>query len=216
MWVEFDTPAYNSGHCRRRKIRCVASADAQGGCVSCVRLVKKCIFSPVEQQPRSETPSKAYARQVAGSNNTSTDPVDTNPMSFYAHTAEPYRAAVKDQGTLQRRIPRNVEAPGQCNFVTQPWTDWMVNMASASISMPENLEAFWPSYAEESPWTQSSLRAQWSPSASSRLPATSSTALESMGRRNHPNESETFPSSYPFASFSPPPGTIIDNTRLLR
>ncbi len=40
------------GHCRRRKIRCIAApADPQNRCSNCIRLKKECTFYPVDQQP---------------------------------------------------------------------------------------------------------------------------------------------------------------------
>ncbi len=40
------------GHCRRRKIRCIAApGDPQQRCSNCIRLKKECNFYPVDQQP---------------------------------------------------------------------------------------------------------------------------------------------------------------------
>lgn len=39
----------DTGHCRRRKIRCaLAEGDPQGRCSNCIRLKKECIFTPVD------------------------------------------------------------------------------------------------------------------------------------------------------------------------
>ncbi|KAI9839713.1 MAG: hypothetical protein M1837_002060 [Sclerophora amabilis] len=49
-----------SGHCRRRKIRCLLpSEDSQGRCSNCIRLKKECNFFPVDQQPQPERRSRA-------------------------------------------------------------------------------------------------------------------------------------------------------------
>jgi hypothetical protein len=41
-----------TGHCRRRKIRCLlAPDDPQGRCANCIRLKKECNFYPVEHNP---------------------------------------------------------------------------------------------------------------------------------------------------------------------
>ena len=40
-----------TGHCRRRKIRCItANDDTTGRCQNCIRLKKDCQFFPVDQQ----------------------------------------------------------------------------------------------------------------------------------------------------------------------
>ena len=62
-----------TGHCRRRKIRClVAPDDPHNRCVNCIRLKKECNFFPVDQQPpierRPRNPSKAETRTSSSSN----------------------------------------------------------------------------------------------------------------------------------------------------
>ncbi|ATY59713.1 C6 finger domain [Cordyceps militaris] len=45
-------PRYvTTGHCRRRKIRCIVSSEIQNRCINCIRLKKDCSFCPVDQQP---------------------------------------------------------------------------------------------------------------------------------------------------------------------
>lgn len=64
----------NSGHCRRRKIRCIpAPGDVQQRCSNCIRLKKECNFFPVDQPPaaaagdagRRESKSKSFRRDSA-------------------------------------------------------------------------------------------------------------------------------------------------------
>ncbi|KPI36967.1 uncharacterized protein AB675_5966 [Cyphellophora attinorum] len=65
------------GHCRRRKIRCIAAfEDSSGRCQNCIRLKKDCHFFPVDQTSlpvgrRARTASKADTsvaeRDVSGS-----------------------------------------------------------------------------------------------------------------------------------------------------
>lgn len=41
-----------SGNCRKRKIRCLQDKnDAQGRCVTCIRLRKDCVYEPVDHGP---------------------------------------------------------------------------------------------------------------------------------------------------------------------
>ena len=47
------------GHCRRRKIRCLAAPDdPHNRCANCIRLKKECNFFPVDQQPPIERRSR--------------------------------------------------------------------------------------------------------------------------------------------------------------
>lgn len=68
------TVSAGKGHCRRRKIRWIASADGQNRCVNCIRLKKDCSFYPVDQQPGGESRSRAPARQSASVTSTNSSP----------------------------------------------------------------------------------------------------------------------------------------------
>ncbi|WQF78269.1 Putative zn(2)Cys(6) fungal-type DNA-binding domain-containing protein [Colletotrichum destructivum] len=63
------------GHCRRRKIRCIASpAFGESRCINCIRLKKECSFFPVDQPPLPQTTDprhRAPSRTPAGSKVTS-------------------------------------------------------------------------------------------------------------------------------------------------
>jgi hypothetical protein len=55
-----------TGHCRRRKIRCIpAPADAQNRCSNCIRLKKECNFYPVDQQPQPD-PRRRGSKSQSG------------------------------------------------------------------------------------------------------------------------------------------------------
>lgn len=61
-----------TGHCRRRKIRCIPSAsDTQGRCANCIRLKKECSFIPTEQQQSSDTRHRAAGQSQSDSPNPS-------------------------------------------------------------------------------------------------------------------------------------------------
>lgn len=62
------TNVHSKGHCRRRKIRCIASPDVPNRCVNCIRLKKECSFYPVDQQPGTDTRPKAPSRPTGGPN----------------------------------------------------------------------------------------------------------------------------------------------------
>ncbi|KAK1990319.1 hypothetical protein LX36DRAFT_416875 [Colletotrichum falcatum] len=63
------------GHCRRRKIRCIASpAMGESRCINCIRLKKECSFFPVDQAPLPQTAGprpKALSQASSGPNTAS-------------------------------------------------------------------------------------------------------------------------------------------------
>ncbi|KAJ5484725.1 hypothetical protein N7539_004713 [Penicillium diatomitis] len=80
-------------HCRRRKIRCLVSADdAQGRCENCIRLRKECQFFPVDQQPPIEKKSRPSSGMDAGSAPSATTPMSlpSSPNSMNPESTEPY------------------------------------------------------------------------------------------------------------------------------
>jgi hypothetical protein len=79
-------PLTNSGHCRRRKIRCLlAPDDPQGRCSNCIRLKKECNFFPVEHNIDTQRPSGAVKELSTG---TPTTPVASSPRHHGSHTGE--------------------------------------------------------------------------------------------------------------------------------
>ena len=57
----------STGHCRRRKIRCLlAPDDIQNRCANCIRLKKDCSFYPVDQQPQLDRRPRASSRVDTG------------------------------------------------------------------------------------------------------------------------------------------------------
>ncbi|KAM3461217.1 hypothetical protein BBAD15_g9225 [Beauveria bassiana D1-5] len=56
-----------TGHCRRRKIRCIVSSEIQNRCINCIRLKKDCSFCPVDQQPTVDSQGKGAGQGTGGS-----------------------------------------------------------------------------------------------------------------------------------------------------
>ncbi|EJP64558.1 C6 finger domain protein [Beauveria bassiana ARSEF 2860] len=56
-----------TGHCRRRKIRCIVSSEIQNRCINCIRLKKDCSFCPVDQQPTVDSQGKSAGQGTGGS-----------------------------------------------------------------------------------------------------------------------------------------------------
>lgn len=100
VWANADDASMETGHCRRRKIRCLlAPDDPHGRCSNCIRLKKECNFYPVDQQPETaksssepgglsasvapvaHVPSTPQQDQFAGINNINQFP----PGSAIAH-----------------------------------------------------------------------------------------------------------------------------------
>jgi len=62
-----------TGHCRRRKIRCLLNPeDPQGKCQNCVRLKKECNFYPVDQAPASDRGTRSGSKVDTPTNDTGT------------------------------------------------------------------------------------------------------------------------------------------------
>ncbi|RDA85368.1 hypothetical protein CP532_6424 [Ophiocordyceps camponoti-leonardi (nom. inval.)] len=164
------------GHCRRRKIRCIASADAQNRCVNCIRLKKECSFYPVDQQPGAESRSRGPARQNAASSVASTNSspavgtASPGEVTSHHHGGGPASVSSKVKSSGDDFYSHDVKA-SQYGFSNRPssTTKWMADAASStsSIPKPENLNMSWHSYAAESP-----ISAQFSPYAQSSVAST--------------------------------------------
>src|SRR5271155_670565 len=69
-----------SGHCRRRKIRCVlALDDPTARCSNCIRLKKDCHFYPVDQQPPFAKPTRSGSKADIGINDPETSISSSSP-----------------------------------------------------------------------------------------------------------------------------------------
>lgn len=77
-----------TGHCRRRKIRCLlAPDDPQGRCSNCIRLKKECNFYPVEHNADNQRASGAVKDLSTG---TLTTPVASSPQHLPPHQGEKF------------------------------------------------------------------------------------------------------------------------------
>ncbi|PBP28398.1 Fungal Zn binuclear cluster domain containing protein [Diplocarpon rosae] len=100
------------GHCRRRKIRCIAApGDPHNRCSNCIRLKKECHFFAVDQQPLPDPQrrgSKAQSSTGRGSEesspSTSSGPIPELPQALsYSHQSMPPN---QDLGGPQMRCQR--------------------------------------------------------------------------------------------------------------
>ncbi|KZL73358.1 fungal Zn binuclear cluster domain containing protein [Colletotrichum tofieldiae] len=88
------------GHCRRRKIRCIASpAIGESRCINCIRLKKECSFFPVDQpplpqatEPRPKAPSRASSGPKVAS--ASSSPAMAAGQSLDVSQRQQYRPGV--------------------------------------------------------------------------------------------------------------------------
>ncbi|RCI15521.1 hypothetical protein L249_3533 [Ophiocordyceps polyrhachis-furcata BCC 54312] len=176
-------------HCRRRKIRCIASTEFQNRCVNCIRLKKECSFYPVDQQPGAESRSRGPPRQTAGSSVASTNSspavgtASPGEMTSHHHGHTSVSSKVQPcgddfysqdvKGHFMQCGNGNLEltftAASQYAFANRPSsTKWMADASSASIPKPESINNMpWHSYAAESP-----ISAQFSPYAQSSAAST--------------------------------------------
>ncbi|QUC18695.1 uncharacterized protein UV8b_02936 [Ustilaginoidea virens] len=136
-------------HCRRRKIRCIASPDAPNRCVNCIRLKKECSFYPPDQQqPGAEGQPKASSRQIGepGASSTSSSPAVGAGSPADTPTA---------MGRVQRANMERFSLDANCNqytFSSQALNDWAsTDMNSSSSAKSEDMTIPWPAYPTESP-----------------------------------------------------------------
>lgn len=169
------------GHCRRRKIRCIASPDVPNRCVNCIRLKKECSFYPVDQQPGTDTRPKAPPRQAGGPNASSASsspavgtgsPAGTPSCMMgggvtlsgsQGATADYFSSDASGKCPTVRRgfltnalsyavSPNGMPAGNQYTFANQPTSGWVsTDMNSASVSKPEDMAMPWHAYPTESP-----------------------------------------------------------------
>ncbi|KAH9218975.1 hypothetical protein DL95DRAFT_487244 [Leptodontidium sp. 2 PMI_412] len=82
------------GHCRRRKIRCIAApGDPHNRCSNCIRLKKECNFYPVDQQP----PPEAQRRGSKAQSGTERASEESSPST--------------SSGQVQSEIPQTLPYP---------------------------------------------------------------------------------------------------------
>ncbi|KAK5990747.1 hypothetical protein PT974_09017 [Cladobotryum mycophilum] len=163
-------------HCRRRKIRCIASPDVQNRCMNCIRLKKECSFYPVDQQPMGDT--KLPTQAPPGSSNVPTASSSPaipggSPAELTSHQ-QPYPPMpvpqVPNMGTPTIQTPGGEYFPpdGKATGITvpltglpteiqygmreQPAANWMTTDANGNpISKSGEQNMAWRSYPAESP-----------------------------------------------------------------
>ncbi|KAL3963792.1 hypothetical protein ACCO45_000796 [Purpureocillium lilacinum] len=153
-------------HCRRRKIRCIASPEVQNRCVNCIRLEKECSFYPVDQQPGGESRSRGAVRQTAGSSvasSTSSPAVAGGSPGEMAGMIQSNKGQTTTDDYLPadvKEVPSNgLPAGGHYGFGSQAPGMWMSpDSNGASLVKAEGLNMTWTPYPAESP-----LSAQFSP-----------------------------------------------------
>ncbi|KAG6105432.1 hypothetical protein E4U31_001429 [Claviceps sp. LM219 group G6] len=129
-------------HCRRRKIRCIASPDTPSRCVNCIRLKKECSFYPVDQQPGPETRAKVASRQNGHPSSSSTSssspaigtgsPVDT-PLSTLRSIISP-PGSQRGQGDCFSDASGMNQVPESKAAIEKPPTRAFANVVFCSVS----------------------------------------------------------------------------------
>ncbi|KAG6002788.1 hypothetical protein E4U21_002778 [Claviceps maximensis] len=159
-----------AGHCRRRKIRCIASPDTPNRCVNCIRLKKECSFYPVDQQPGPETRLKAASRQSGdpGASSTSSSPavgtgspIDT-PLSTLKNIISPSTSqrGHADCFSDASVSPNGISTGNRYTF-TNPSPGWVpTDMTPVGVAKPDDISIPWHAYP-----TEPSMSGQFSPYA---------------------------------------------------
>lgn len=99
------------GHCRRRKIRCIASPnDTQGRCINCIRLKKECSFFPVDQASVDDSRGRQGSRASTGAKGNSTT---SSPATSTSKPVEqPKKAKTSFIPPAKRPVPITVPTAG--------------------------------------------------------------------------------------------------------
>ncbi|KAK0729200.1 hypothetical protein B0T21DRAFT_413291 [Apiosordaria backusii] len=187
------------GHCRRRKIRCIPSAnDVQGRCMNCIRLKKDCSFFPVDQQPPPDTRQKSASRSSVGPKITSasSSPAMQSGMPSDMHRQPPY----PPQLTMPS-MPPPMKPTGSETYTPD----------SKSKKKPQNPARGQLAEIFKVPSSASSSRAydygqpgmtNWMADAS---PSSSKPSDLNTSWRSYPAESPITPAFSPYTPHAPPP-----------
>ncbi|PHH70246.1 hypothetical protein CDD82_7246 [Ophiocordyceps australis] len=144
-------------HCRRRKIRCIASPDVPNRCVNCIRLKKECSFYPVDQQPGVESRSRASIRQAAGP---SVSSATSSPAIAVGSPSQPSKLPVtsSEYYSPDIKVTNGIHGSpyGYANQTSAGWMPGETTPKADALAMP------WQSYAGDSP-----MSAHFSPYAPS-------------------------------------------------
>ncbi|KAK2592871.1 hypothetical protein QQS21_009438 [Conoideocrella luteorostrata] len=166
-------------HCRRRKIRCIASPDVPNRCVNCIRLKKECSFYPVDQQPGPDSRSKVPSRHAGdpSASSTSSSPAfgTGSPTKTPPAGSRNVIPAAGSQRSKAERFPSDASvspngiSTGIQYTFTNPPTGWVsTDMSLAGVSKSEDVTVPWHAYPNESP-----MGGQFSPYA--QTPSASAT-----------------------------------------
>ncbi|KAK1987895.1 hypothetical protein LZ30DRAFT_103753 [Colletotrichum cereale] len=207
------------GHCRRRKIRCIASpAMGESRCINCIRLKKECSFFPVDQPPLPQTTGphpKAPSQASSGPNvaSASSSPAIAAMQSLDVSQRQQYRPGVMHPAPgmppppIQPSVIENLGTEATLSsgaaassssrafgFPNQSVAWMSPEVSPSSTTQPNEHNGTWKSYTEQSPITPS-----FSPYTSQAPPSagwgnTDSNAPCDMGYSSFaPGSSMTFP-----------------------
>ena len=124
--------AVKSGHCRRRKIRCLlAPDDPQQRCANCIRLKKDCNFFPVDQQPQIDNRSRHSPRaDTLGSTSSDSSPALPGGHLLGVEILDPYG---------QLPLPASFPARGSIGELVSPMTQGLFcNLSLLSVYVSDS------------------------------------------------------------------------------
>ena len=145
-----------TGHCRRRKIRCLlAPDDAQNRCANCIRLKKDCSFFPVDQQPQMDRRPRAHSRvDTRGSTSSNSSPampgghiLDHNEdFNSYPHLplAVPYQASRGSIGGVSP-MTRGALRFNNDQKIPSILTSVLAPLSAQSFDFPQHARSSWGS-----------------------------------------------------------------------
>ncbi|KAK1600021.1 uncharacterized protein LY79DRAFT_585669 [Colletotrichum navitas] len=167
------------GHCRRRKIRCIASpAMGESRCINCIRLKKECSFFPVDQPPLPQTTGprpKAPSQASSGPNtaSASSSPAIAAMQSLDVAQRQQYHpgvvhpvpgmppppkqpSAIENLGTeatMSSGVPAGLRSRA-FGYPNQS-VAWISPEVSPSSTQPKEHNETWKSFTGQSPITPS-------------------------------------------------------------
>ncbi|KAI9642357.1 hypothetical protein NHQ30_009161 [Ciborinia camelliae] len=183
------------GHCRRRKIRCIAApADPQNRCSNCIRLKKECNFYPVDQQPQPE-PKRRGSKAQSGTGGASRSSSPSIPPSQLPDMQSnlPYNLnmpAIQNLGGTQSKKERTESFSPENKVITSSrnfdynggHTAWMAPEVSPGTKTPADLSgSCWSANSQETPMTPG-----FSPYPTPNMHMTSAQNWQSRGHHGQP------------------------------
>ncbi|QSZ32392.1 hypothetical protein DSL72_001966 [Monilinia vaccinii-corymbosi] len=184
-----------TGHCRRRKIRCIpAPADPQNRCSNCIRLKKECNFYPVDQQPQPEPKRRGSKAQngTGGASQSSSPSIPSGqlpdmqpnlPYHLNMLVIQNLGGAQTKKETTESFSPGNKVVTSSQNFdYSGGHTAWVApEVPPGNKTAADMPGSYWPANSQESQMTPA-----FSPYATPTMQMANTQSWQSRGHHGQP------------------------------